>query len=156
MFKTTKVTKRTVENLLYELSKEYKVRIFYSSSINSYWKSVDGHTSFKSGNITLSRNQSAANMIATFFHELGHVHCCMEGKWKSFHTTKLPSEMSKKEKSAYMRTALKAERWVDKWAETEMKKHFPKIKYPGSGYSGPINEEVVKSFKEEVRKYLYE
>jgi hypothetical protein len=146
-----RITKRIVKRILSELAQEYSIRIFYSSSNNYYWRYISGHTSSNNASLTISTNQSASYMISTFFHELGHIHCFKTGKWQAFHIHKNPRYMSKTEKSLYLRTAVKAEKWVDKWAEKEMKKHFPQIKY-SPGYSDP---EIVAEFKVEIRQYLY-
>jgi hypothetical protein len=84
--------------------------------------------------------------LSVFFHELGHLHCYDTGKWKSYHTKKkLLSKLNKKEKALLVRTALKAERWVEKWAEREMAKHFPGVDYIRS-YDNPAS---VKTYKEQ-------
>ena len=57
--------------------------------------------------------------------------------------------MTKNEKSKYVRTALKAERWIEKWAEKEMKKHFNGIKYT-SGYYNESGEYFTKGIKKMI------
>jgi hypothetical protein len=67
----------------------------------------------------------------------------------SYHIDKPIEEMDSIEKRKYVRTALKAERWVEKWAEKEMKKHFTGIKYP-SGYYKESGEYFTKGIKKMI------
>lgn len=72
--------------------------------------------------------QTPEEMLCTFFHELGHIECSNRKIWTVYNT--LPfSNMSKSDKSSYIRTALKAERWIDKWASKKIKEYFPTINY---------------------------
>lgn len=66
-------------------------------------------------------------IFSTFFHELGHIYCYITGKWKAYHLWK--KKFTKNEKRAALLTAFKAEVWVDKWAEKEMGKVYPHMKF---------------------------
>ena len=73
--------------------------------------------------IFINKNITKKNLIiCSIFHELGHKHCCDNSLFVSYHTGK--------DKRLEKLTALKAERFVDKWAAKEMKKQGYKIKYP--------------------------
>ena len=61
--------------------------------------------------------------MSVFFHELGHIHAFRNKKWPSYHY------VGKINKRKWKLTALKAEVWVDKWAEQEYYKHFPNNVY---------------------------
>ena len=139
------IKKRMAIKILRELAREYDVRIHITESYPDcgfarYWKN----------SITVSRNQSAPNMFSTFFHEMGHIYCWNNSLWKSYHCNKPYEHLTKKEKKKLIMTALKAERWVDKWAKNEMKKHFPNIKYL-PGYS---TKEDGESFMKGIKKML--
>lgn len=76
--------------------------------------------------ITFNKKTDERELIQTVFHELGHGFCIKYNKWPSYHTLAI---CDKNEAKRYVNTSLKAERWVDRWAEKEMKKHFPQLKY---------------------------
>lgn len=85
-------------------------------------------------------------MLSIFFHELGHKHCHDMGIWRWYHTRYMRNGRywyTKKLLNGIVKTGLKAEKWVDRWAEKTMKLYFPDIKYL-VGY----NEEGVKWYKE--------
>jgi hypothetical protein len=56
--------------------------------------------------------------LSIFFHELGHWYCCCNNLWKNYH---YPSRGINYDK--ILRIALKAERFVDRWAKNEMAKY---------------------------------
>lgn len=107
------------------IAKHYKVRIFYSKTPSP---GVAGYrNSKKSFTINLVNCNTPEKIITCFFHELGHIYCIRHGLWRSFHEMESGKNISK-----VRRTALKAELWIDKWAQTEMNKWFPEIGYSGS------------------------
>ena len=85
-------------------------------------------------------------MLSTFFHEIGHLHCWEHKLWKSYHVGRPLSLLNAEEKKKYIRTALKAERWVDDWAKKEMRKHFPNLPYIAS-YDDHTGEIFLKKIK---------
>lgn len=99
--------------------------------------------------IRISRvgNKTKRQYISTFFHELGHIYCHDNDIFPVYHNKKFDKygwQNLEKLKKAYKLTAWKAEKFVDSWAEKEMKKYYPKMKFiPGYG-----NESYCK-------KYLY-
>lgn len=76
-----------------------------------------------------------ADLLKVFFHELGHIHCLRTGKWKAYHSSFRSYDDKKNYYKKYLRTALKAERWVDNWAYNELKKYDKRVSYdfPYSG-----------------------
>lgn len=116
--------KQKAKKLIRRLSKYYGVRVYFSKKMED-----SGSSRFWNESLTISENQSKNKMISAFFHECGHVHCWRNGIWKSYHINKPVVECSDQEKKKVILTALKAERWVDKWAEVQMKEYFPKRKY---------------------------
>lgn len=88
-----------------------------------------GYARYWRRSISIYRGMSPGMMISVFFHELGHVHCFETSRWQSYHLDKLISEMTHGEKTLILRTALRAERWIDRWARAEMRKHFLGVRY---------------------------
>lgn len=141
----TKITKSNVETIIRSLSKQYKVKTTFSKSIKSrglsrYWRR----------SITINSTCAPIEQMSIFFHELGHIFCYDNGLWKNYHLEKYPGDMTLEEKLLCYNTALKAERWIDRWAKKEMKKHYPDLTFVLS-YNCPL---VVKQFKIEMKKEL--
>ena len=76
--------------------------------------------------ITLNtKTTSYRELLRTFFHELGHVHCYRHHIWKVIHD---PDEQRDiRSMKRIICCALKAERWVDRWAYREARKHYPRF-----------------------------
>ena len=109
------------------LKKHYKHlynRIYYSEHISHV--SGEYNTLTKNIRIRYTKYTDERDLIQTIFHELGHGFCVYHNKWPSYHTLAI---CNNKEKKNYINTALKAERWVDKWAKNEMERWFPTLKY---------------------------
>lgn len=132
---------------LKKLEQHYKPlfnRIYYN--VHSHKSSYSGQYNVSTKNITIALINDERDIIQTFFHELGHGYCIKNGLWKSYHIKYINNES---ERDKYIRTGLKAERWVDRWAEQEMKKYFPNLKYKPY-----YSEDVwVKWFKTTVLDY---
>lgn len=103
------------------LAKHYKVKVYYSKNL----KWAQGLAHKNSFTVSLY-NTNPERLISTFFHELGHIDCKRNGKWKVFHTN------DRTQIQKFRRTAFKAELWIDKWAEKEMKKWKPNMNYVDS------------------------
>ena len=146
------ITKSNIKKILIDLSREYDVRLHFTISQRSATWIIYGYSRYWNDSITINLNQSANSMLSTFFHEIGHVHCWKNSLWSSYHIKKSISQLTKIEKEKYIRTALKAERWVDKWAKKEMAKHFDKVKYK-PGYS---TKEEGDQFLQVIKKMIYE
>jgi len=78
-------------------------------------------------NLLFSKNKQL--IINTIFHELGHHYCYQNNKWPTYHYTKSDKNITKKDIRNFNRTAIKAEKWVDNWAEKEQKKWFPNLPF---------------------------
>lgn len=138
-----RITKKIINRLLIELSKEYGVRLHFTKSmINN-----DGCARYWNNSISVSTTQSASGMLSTFFHEIGHIYCWENSIWTSYHVNKPFEHLTKEEKSRFIKVALKAERWVDSWAKNEMKKHFPNVKYSPSYESEADGKEFMTDIK---------
>ena len=139
------ITKTIARQLVSELARDYNVRLHYTKT------SVDhGYSRYWNNSISINTNQSAIDLISTFFHEIGHIYCWSNNKWMSYHVNKPLSHLTKDEQQKYLRTALKAERWVDKWAATEMSKHFHDILYQPGYQSVEAGEEFTKYIKKSL------
>jgi hypothetical protein len=141
----TKITISNVKQIIRSLSKQYKVKTTFSKSIKSrglsrYWRRA----------ITINSTCKPIEQLSVFFHELGHTYCYDNGLWQNYHVDKCPDDMTLEEKWLCYNTAIKAERWIDKWGEEEMKKHFPNLTFVKSYES----RETVKQFKIELKKEL--
>lgn len=101
-----------------ELAKEQGIKLFFKK-LNECSAFYDDETK----EIFIdSKGLGLNTQISAVFHELGHVHCIKNGLWKKYHSD--PPDM---------RTALRAEVWIENWAEKEFKKYFP------NGYYGPYD-----------------
>ena len=141
------LTKENINGVIKELANEYRVRLHFTNGTPL----LNGYARYWSNSITISVNQSPISMLCTFFHELGHVYCWEHGLWKSYHIDPYTHPtIEEKRKCIYV--AVKAERWVDRWAKKEMKKHFQKIRYIPS-YSTPIEVKILKDYIKKLINY---
>ncbi len=141
------IRKETIRKLLQELASEYGIKIRFTESLNG-----DGEARFWNNSISINTKQSPRGMLSTFFHEAGHIYCWNNSLWRSYHINKSVETLTKQEKENYLKTALRAERWVDKWAKKEMSLHFPDIKYM-DGYLSKIDGENLKKDIRKMFKY---
>jgi hypothetical protein len=123
------------------LAKHYRVRVCFYKDKPNY------PTGIYRGKTKTIHLAVQTNMLKTFFHELGHHHCRTNGIWTAYHSA---WDLTLKELRSLRYTALKAERWVDRWGEQEMKKWFPRWKYAHS-YLKP---DVVKWLREYWGGYI--
>lgn len=65
--------------------------------------------------INFRANVTRGESLSVFFHELGHWYCCRNNLWRDYH---YPS--NKIDYNQIIKTALKAERFIDRWAKKEM------------------------------------
>jgi len=104
-----------------EICEKYGVKL--SLRIKNYAGTADYRKNVVSVNSDLTKD----SFFSALFHEIGHIHCYRNKIWAAYHydvetfTEELFNE--------YKRTAFEAECWIDKWAEEEMKKCFPKLPY---------------------------
>jgi hypothetical protein len=139
------MTRPVSRKIISELALLYGVRLHFEKTRKQH-----GEARYWINSISVNLNQSGISMLSTFFHEIGHVYCYQKGIWKSFHINKPLEDLTNSERKKYIATALKAERWVDRWAEKEMKKHFPRLKYMETY----LSEENGKNFSDSIKKML--
>lgn len=63
-------------------------------------------------------NDDLVEMVSVLFHELGHDYCAKNNLWVNYH--RRPANFDEVRK-----LAVRAELWVDKWAEKEYNRIFP-------------------------------
>ena len=104
-----------------------------------------GQCRYKKGIVYLNYNvlRNDENLkIKVLFHELGHLFCYKNGIWKSYHT--IPKTIQQKRR--LVATGLKAERWIDDWAEKEVKKYIPDFVF----YKSYSEKHIVKLYKKNI------
>ena len=77
--------------------------------------------------VILAKNADRETTLSTLMHEIGHIVAKREGKFKVYHS--VGRVWTRKLVRKYVQTALRAELYVDRWAEREFKKLFPELKY---------------------------
>ena len=100
---------------------------------------------FVTGTVYLNFNHfqsiSLEDKAQLLFHELGHIHCFNNGIWSNYHISK---NLTRKRKQKLIYTALKAEKWVDNWAEKQFSQYYLNVEYQ-KFYSNP---RTVKAFRQ--------
>lgn len=92
-------------------------------------------------------NLSKDEMICTMFHELGHQYCCNNDLFYAYHHIDNDFENYF---NKFKRTALKAERFIDKWAAKEMKENGFEIIY-----DFPYSDRArTQRFKKKMEEYI--
>jgi predicted aminopeptidase len=89
--------------------------------------------------IDKSIDMTEEELISIIFHELGHRHCFNNNLYYAYH--------NETDARLYKLTALKAERFVDKWAAKEMKKNGFPFEYPMFYFNKNRTKEFTKMIK---------
>ena len=139
------LTKKNVEEKIKELAKSYRVRVYFSKKCSDR-----GVARFWRRSITINTNLNPIEKMSTFFHELGHIYCYDQGLWVNYHNDKPIEQLTDKEKRLIIRTAVRAEKWIDKWAEVEMKKSYPNLNY----FTTYTERATIRQFKIDIKKEL--
>lgn len=115
-----------------EIEKFYKIQIIFIKKPD--WLGLENHWD----NIIYINNNLKYNytrLMSTVIHDVGHIYCYRNGLFKNFHTKKLFIEdLNPQEKKAYCLIALKAERYIDRWAMKELKKWDINLTYFANYY----------------------
>lgn len=118
MIDTLKVTKKFLFKEFHRIAKERGVRLnvklFSANSI------MAGGFDESKNKIIINSECSKNKLPFIFFHELGHLHCVNNKIWDSYHNYNNTWKNFKL-------TALKAEKWIDSWAEKEVNKYFKNV-----------------------------
>jgi hypothetical protein len=90
--------------------------------------------------VGLKNIKSNAELISIFFHEIGHVWCYQNGRYKIYHSNATLKTKSAQKK--HKRLALRAEVFADKVGERLCEDYYPLTKYQ-------------RSYREEWQKFLF-
>jgi hypothetical protein len=74
-----------------------------------------------------SKVKNINKFVFCLFHEAGHFYCYDNHIYPAYHRCMATQFMTQKQKRALILTAWKAEKYVDNWANSEMKKYFPEL-----------------------------
>jgi hypothetical protein len=135
----------SIKNLLRSLTRKYGVRLYFNKKTESL-----GQARFWNRSISVCSEQGPCEMVSVFFHEIGHIHCHDSRKWVGYHNDTPVCNMSQVEKRLIVMTAVRAERWIDRWAMAEMAMHFPEMPYT-SNYDCP---DTRKAFLQELKREI--
>lgn len=106
-------------DIIKTIKRKYTVKIKYK-------KHMDNMAEYDDNDKTIFVNTKYKNnpdiLIPLLFHELGHKHCFENNLFYHYH---METDLR-----LFRLTALKAERFVDRWAKKEMKKYNLGIEYP--------------------------
>lgn len=94
-----------------------------------------------------------SQFLSIFCHELGHHEACRRKIWRIYHSKKNYLQLNKQELQTYLRTALRAERWVDDFAEKMMKAAFPTLKCK-KWYHEEYGKTFLRQWNKPYRKQL--
>ena len=128
-----------LKNIIKEIKNKYNVNIVYKKHLNNI---AEYNDNLKTIIIKSEYKNNINDLIPILFHELGHKYCFDNNIFYHYHNeTNL--RLAKL-------TALKAERYVDRWANKEMKKLNIEIAYPMFYY----HPNRVKHFKKYINQNL--
>lgn len=117
------------------LAKAYGVRVLF----RRLKQELSGYADLDNNTIVINRDyRDRQSILSTFFHEYFHIKCVQDGLWKNYH---LGETVEQK-----MKTAVRAERFVDRAAEMELYNYDKRIRYIRA-YDIP---------KVEIRQFLQE
>lgn len=102
---------------LFELAREFGVTLRFVVFRSEIWANVGQRSRL----VQIDKRLCYSDALSAFFHELGHLHCHANGIYPAFHKSYFRSWA---EVRAMRRTALRAERFVDRWAEREFRKRI--------------------------------
>lgn len=139
MINVLRVTKKFLFKEFHKIARQHGVKLNIKPISNAA-----GLYNEEINKITIDSNSNKKQLPFIFFHELGHLYCVNNNIWETYHNFDNTW-------SAYKSTALKAERWIDLWAEKEVKKYFNNI----DCYKPYHTKEGVKELREMVDTVFY-
>lgn len=95
-----------------------------------------------------SKQKSLSWFISVTLHEICHILAHRFNKYPVYHSPSIYFK-DNNERLAYKRTALRAEQYVDRWAETLFKKLYPKRRYHRS-YRSEDDKEFLRQYLKEL------
>src|SRR5574343_156801 len=149
-FKLDDIKDETVRTAI-EVIKSYGVKIIFKND-DYFAPGAIAVAAIRENTIKLSKKiltKSVNYIISALFHELGHFYCYDTLKYKEYHYGWYKENITEKELKSMVRTALKAELYVENWAKNERKLYFPDLEYI-AGYN---KETYVKRW---IVNYIYD
>lgn len=110
---------------LYKIASDYDVKLKFVKNLEG-----DGETAWWINTVYIAwraLTYSRKELLSILFHELGHIYCYRNGIWKNYHHCK--NQYSKEGLLKIRRIAIKAERWIDNWAEKELAQYDARCPY---------------------------
>jgi len=130
-FKLEDIKNKTVQTAI-EVIKSYGVKVVFKNP-DYFAPGSIGTAAILSNTIKVStdilKKASVEKIVSLLFHELGHFYCYDTLKYKEYHYGFYKKNITEKEIKSMVRTALKAELYVENWGKKEMKLYFPNMKY---------------------------
>lgn len=118
-----------------QIVKQHGVDIKFLKLAKKDGAQPNGYASLQNNCIIVnSMCKDIEKIISILFHELGHFYCYDKKVFKEYHYGWY-KEASEEGIKNMLRTAIKAERYVDNWGKEKMKEHFPHLKFK-PGYTG--------------------
>ena len=114
MIDTLKVTKKFLFKEFHRIAKERGVKL------NIKTMARGGEYCSVENLININRDSRKQTLPFIFFHELGHLYCVNNNIWETYHNYNNTW-------NSFKSTALKAEKWIDSWAEKEVNKYFKNV-----------------------------
>lgn len=147
---------RTARRIINQVAKRYGVKIIVAKMETP---GAGACADIVNGVVELDtlKWSTPAHLASYLLHEVVHILCYREGRYKDFHSSKHPSDMTEKELLAYLSTAWKAERYVERRAQEMMKEVFPgylfHFAYGRRELAKPwFDETFLGDFKKEYRR----
>lgn len=82
-----------------------------------------GEAHMRENLVKICTSQNNTSALQVLFHEIGHIHCYRNQIFPAYHSK--VQRQNRAQRLALVRTALRAERWVDAWGEREYRLWFP-------------------------------
>jgi predicted SprT family Zn-dependent metalloprotease len=140
-------TKKKLIRTLKTIADKNQVVFFVSNSETMGGAWANYNKMFLSYKLLKTHNKHQT--ISAFFHELAHIVAFRNNKFLEYHTARMKHTYNQKMK--ILKTAYRAERYVDKLGKNLMKKEFPKYKYTAQySYSKKKHKKWLKQYWREA------
>lgn len=125
----TNIQDYDVDQLLKDLELEYDIKIQVKPGLGEQ----RGYAICDKSIVVISDKllSNVSSLIKTILHEAGHIHCTREGIFKNYHRPIRVAidDMTPEMKNKIIRIGIKAERYVDRWAASELSKWNRRLRY---------------------------
>lgn len=145
---------QTAKRLLKKISSRFGVKIVWTPL-----EDCGAQTLPESGLIEINSRYgwTESRLVSYVLHEIVHILCWKEGKYKVFHSGDMPDSMTTQELWVYISTAWAAERYVDDRAELLMSEMFPDLTFWRAygrlqHYKSWMDTTDIQQYKKELRR----